>query len=355
MVATLRGVSGKVTAPSSVQAQLNLPFTLGCNLTTRRGDVLKQVRWLDGQNTTLLTYVPGQPATIGDHRVEQATMRRHTTAITIKRVGPKDEGCYRCTFDIQPGGMQEGRTCLTVTATVSAEGNRTARSGTLVTLSCRYGLPQKVLQVLWRKVSGRGQAGDVASYGQRGDPVIEEPLRGRVALSHTLGESRLHIWGARPDDEGCYTCEFHSLSEGSKSAVACLTIYVLPRPQMSYRTTAQGAIEANCTALARPPAEIVWNVEGDNRTLGPPVTTSVAQEDGTTLVVSTLTVQAALLRDKSVKCLVHHRGLESPISISMNTKLVTALAILISVTSGATLLLVSMCICLFKCVLRKDS
>lgn len=89
---------------------------------------------------------------------------------------------------------------------------------------------------------------------------------------------------------------------------------------MSYRTTSPGVIEANCTSVSRPPAEIVWNVETDNRTVGGPVTTHLPQEDGTTLVISTLTVQSGLLKDVSVKCLVHHKGLESAIAVSMNTK-----------------------------------
>ncbi|KAG9339515.1 hypothetical protein JZ751_023657 [Albula glossodonta] len=316
------------------KAMVNLPFTLGCNFTKRGGDSLKQVRWLDGQNATLLTYTPGQPAVVADHRVEPVATRRHTSAITIKRVGPKDEGCYR--------------------SKVISEGNKTAVSGRSAYLSCTYGLSQKVLQILWRKVLGRGNFSDVASYAQQGDPVIEEPLQGRVYVSHTLDKSKLYFSPVKTEDEGCYTCEFQSVSDGSKSAISCITVYVLPRPQMSYRTTPQGTIEANCTALARPPAEIVWNVEGDNRTLGPPVTLSSEQPGGTTLVVSTMVLQASLLTDKSIKCLVHHRGLESPISVSMNTKLGTALAILISVTSVATLVIVSMCICLFKCFLRKD-
>lgn len=95
---------------------------------------------------------------------------------------------------------------------------------------------------------------------------------------------------------------------------------VLPKPQVSYKTTSPGVIEANCTAVARPQAEIVWNVEGNNRTIGPPVSTVIQQSDGTTLVISTLIVQAGLLKDVSVKCLVHHKGLETAIAVSMNTK-----------------------------------
>lgn len=104
------------------------------------------------------------------------------------------------------------------------------------------------------------------------------------------------------------------------SSVFCLFLTVLPKPQVSYKTTSPGVIEANCTSVSRPPTEIVWNVERDNRTMGPPVTTQLPQSDGTTLVISTLTVQSGLLKDVSIKCLVHHKGLESPIAVSMNTK-----------------------------------
>lgn len=104
---------------------------------------------------------------------------------------------------------------------------------------------------------------------------------------------------------------------------------MLPKPQVSYKTTSPGVIEANCTSVSRPPAEIVWNVERDNRTMHPPVTKQLQQDDGTTLVISTLTVQSGLLKDVSVKCLVHHKGLESPIAVSMNTKSKLVLLILL--------------------------
>lgn len=89
---------------------------------------------------------------------------------------------------------------------------------------------------------------------------------------------------------------------------------------MSYKTTSPGVIEANCTAISRPASEIVWNVEGNNRTMGAPVNSVQPLDDGTTQVISTLVVQSGLLKDVSVKCLVHHKGLESAIAVSMNTK-----------------------------------
>ncbi|XP_010898510.2 OX-2 membrane glycoprotein isoform X1 [Esox lucius] len=348
-------LQGKVTAPERQEAAVELPFTLSCMVSKGRGDSLRRVRWLDVKNQTLLTYLPDQKDSVsGQQHVELASSPKDSSAITIRRVSFRDEGCYTCIFDLYPSGSQEGRTCLTVTSRVTAEGNKTAVSGKAVALSCSYGLPEKVHQVLWRHTADRGESSPVASYAKRSDPMIEPPYQERVWLTHSLSTSQLSIRPVSVQDEGCYTCEYNTYPEGLKSATVCLAVFVLPKPQVSYKNTSPGVIEANCTAVSRPPAEIVWNVERDNRTMGPPVTSQLQQGDGTTLVISTLTVQSGLLKDVSVKCLVHHKGLESPIAVSMNTKIGTALAILISVTTVASLLVIGLCFCLWKCFLRKD-
>ncbi|KAJ8351511.1 hypothetical protein SKAU_G00229870 [Synaphobranchus kaupii] len=349
----LSRIRGEVSAPPHLQALVDLPFTIGCNFTLGPEETLEQVRWEDGKSRTLLTYQPGQPASITSHRVDQATSHQYTSAITIKQVEPGDEGIYICKFDVYPNGQQIGRVHLSVTARVTMEGNTTAVSGKLATLSCSYGLPESVQQVLWKKTAEQGDTSDVASFGKRAGATVTKPFRDRVSVSHTLAESRLSIKPVRTEDEGCYTCEFNTYPEGSRSATACLTVYVLPKPEVTYRTVFQDVIEANCTALARPAAQIAWNVAGDNKTLGPAVFSSFQQGDGTTLVVSTILIQADLLNDQSVKCLVSHQGLESPMSVSLNTKIGKALAILISVTAVAAVLIICMCICLWKCFIRR--
>ena len=108
------------------------------------------------------------------------------------------------------------------------EGNRTAVSGKQATLSCRYGLADRVHQVLWRRRTSaeqRGTSTSLASYARRGRPVVEEPFLGRVELSASLGETQLTIHPVRTEDEGCYTCEFHTYPDGTKSATACLSVY----------------------------------------------------------------------------------------------------------------------------------
>ncbi|KAJ8396404.1 hypothetical protein AAFF_G00019810 [Aldrovandia affinis] len=345
---------GEVTAPSRLQALVDLPFTIGCNLSMSAGESLHQVRWEDGKGQTLLSYQPDKPASISSHRVDQASSHRDTSAITIKRVELADEGLYRCLFDVYPSGQQEGRVHLSVTARVTMEGNKTAVSGNLATLSCSYGLPQKVQQVLWKKTAEQGDTSDVASFTKRAGAMVTEPFRDRISMSHALGDTRLSIKPVRTEDEGCYTCEFNTYPEGSKSAVACLTVYVLPKPEVIYRTTSPGVIEANCSALARPAAEISWNVDGNNKTLGPAMSSSFQQGDGTTLVISTLSIQAELLEDESIKCLVFHRGLDSPMSVSLNTKIGKALTILIAVTTVAAIIILCMCICICKYFLRRD-
>ncbi|TMS06852.1 OX-2 membrane glycoprotein [Larimichthys crocea] len=372
-------LQGKVTAPERLEAPVDKPFTLTCTVSRDRGESLRQVRWIDVQNQTLLTYQPGQRDSVsGQQHVELASSPKDTSAIIIRRVSFRDEGCYTCIFDMHQSSFKAGTDlphCYRLhsqlllppynlnidlpwgfTETqVTVESNKTAVSGKKASLSCFYGLPEKVQQISWKHTSAQGVSTDVASYAKRSDPMIEPPYQGRVWLSPSLSNSQLTIQPVAIEDEGCYTCLYTTHPEGQKSSTVCLATYVLPKPQVSYKTTSPGVIEANCTSVSRPPAEIVWNVERDNRTMGPPVTTHIPQGDGTTLVISTLTVQSGLLKDVSVKCLVHHKGLESPIGVSMNTKIGTALTILISVTTVASLLVMSLCFCLWKCFLRKEA
>uniref|UniRef100_A0A8C6NNA9 Zgc:113337 n=2 Tax=Nothobranchius furzeri TaxID=105023 RepID=A0A8C6NNA9_NOTFU len=346
----------RLTAPALLKAPVGKPFTLTCSISRDRGESVRQVRWLDVQNQTLLSYQPmNKDSVSGQQHVELApSSSKDSSSIIIHRVGFRDEGCYTCIFDLQPSGSKQGQTCLTVDAQVTSDRNKTAVSGKRASLSCSYGLPEKVKQVMWLHSPTGGQPSEVASYAQRSDPMIEPAYQGRVWLTPSLSDSQLTIQPVAIQDEGCYTCTYETHSDEKKSSVVCLSTYVLPKPQVSYRTTSPGVIEANCTSMSRPPVEIVWNVETDNRTIGAPLTSQLPQEDGTTLVVSTLTVQSGLLKDVSVKCLVHHKGLESPIAVSMNTKIGTALTILISVTTVAALLVLSLCFCLWKCFLHKE-
>lgn len=349
-------LQGRVTAPERLVAPVEKPFTLTCSVSRERGESLRQVRWLDVQNQTLLTYQPANRDSVsGQQHVELASSPKDTSAITIRRVGFRDEGCYTCIFDLHPTGSKQGQTCLTVTSQITVDSNKTAVSGKRALLSCSYGLPEKVQQIVWRHTSAQGESTEVASFAKRSDPMIEPPYQGRVWLTASLSDSQLTIQPVAIQDEGCYTCLYDTYPDGPKSSTVCLSTFVLPKPQVSYKTISPGVIEANCTTVSRPPVEIVWNVERDNRTMGPPVTTQLQQGDGTTLVISTLTVQSGLLKDVSVKCLVHHKGLETPIAVSMNTKIGTALTILISVTTVAALLVMSLCFCLWKCFLRKEA
>lgn len=253
-----------------------------------------------------------------------------------------------------PTGPQEGKTCVSVSGKVHLEGNKTAVSGQQATLSCWYSLPERVHQVLWRKTAEQGDTTIVASYAKRGHQSITEPFMGRVSLSRSLGDTQLAIQPVRTEDEACYTCEFHTYPDGTKSATACLSVYVLPKPEVSHVTSSSGVTEANCTAQSRPAAEITWNVGGDNRTLGPPISSAYDQGDGTTIVTSTLLFQSGLLSDLSIKCIVHHQGLKKPLTVSLNTNMGPAMVILLSVCGVAAVLLLCLCVCLCKCFICTD-
>ncbi|XP_030636372.1 OX-2 membrane glycoprotein [Chanos chanos] len=348
LTAVLR-LQGKVSAPADLQVMVGLPLTLGCNVTMAAGDKLMQVLWTDPQNKTILSYSPEKADSVSTQKehVELATHHEYTSAITIKKTESGDEGCYRCVFNIYPVGTQEGKACLSLMAKVDLVGNKTAVSGKLATLSCRYRLAEKVKQVLWKKTAEQGDTTVVASFFGNSLDVME-PFRDRFKLSRSLGNTQLSIQSVKTEDEGCYTCEFNTYPEGTKSGTACLTVYVLPKPQVDYVTVSPGVIEANCSVVSRPASEITWNIENDNRTLGPAVTSSYQQGDGTTMTVSSLLLQAELLDEETVTCVVQHKGLESPLSVSIS-KLGKTHVILIAVGCVTLLLLLCLCVCLKMC------
>ncbi|XP_026060276.1 OX-2 membrane glycoprotein isoform X2 [Carassius auratus] len=349
----LSRLQGKVLAPSHLQAMTGHPFMLACNITLETGETLKQVLWLDMTNKTILHYQPdeyGHVTQVDGVELSQQTAgpQAHTSVITIRRVTPANEGCYHCLFDVYPTGQQRGRTCLSLMAMVEMMGNKTVVSGQPVALLCKYILSKRVRQVLWKKTAEQGDTATVASYVKNDRPIIETPFKDRITLSPSFGQTKLSIHRAQTEDEGCYTCEFHTYPDGIKSATGCLSVYVLPKPEASYIIVSQGIVEANCSAVSRPAAEISWNVEGHNQTLGPAVTSMYQLGDGTTMVVSSIEMQTELLDDELVKCEVRHQGLESAIYVSLN-KSRNIHVILISASCVVLVLLICLCICLKRC------
>lgn len=344
---------GVVIAPAPVTVEVGQSLNLSCELTVAAGDTIHQVRWLNTQKQTVLAYEPHSPPRISLQAPNVLLQPSHsgTSHVTVKTVRPEDEGCFTCIFDVYPRGQQEGKACVTVTGKADYNGNKTAIAGKPTTLSCSYTLPQKVQQVLWRKTSEQGQRTTVASYTKYGHHSIDEAFLNRVTLTKNLGDSQLTIQEVKMADEGCYTCEFHTYPDGTKSAMACLTVYVLPKPEVNYVTLSTGVIEANCSAQSKPPAQVTWDVEGVNRTLGPPVLSFYNQSDGTTTVTSTVLLENGYLSD--VKCVVHHLGLDQPLSTPLSN-VSTATVVLLVVSSVVTVLLLCLCGCLCKCYVCND-
>lgn len=354
-VTAVSNTQGVVVASAPPTAEAGRPLQLGCNITTEPGVTIMQVRWLNRHNRVLLAYEQSVPLRISrqDPRVQLTVSRNNASYIAIKKVKPEDEGCYSCVFDTFPTGAQEARACVTVTGRVHQEGNKTAVNGKSVALSCWYSLPERVKQVLWRKTAEQGDTMTVASYSSRSHSVAEQFVR-RLDLRGGLGNTELTIRQVKTEDEACYTCEFHTYPDGTKSATACLSVYVLPTPEVNHVTSSSGYTEANCTAQSRPAAEITWDVGGENKTLGLPVTSSYDQGDGTTIVTSTLLFQSGLLSDPSIKCVVRHPGLEKPLTVSINTNVGPAMVILLSVCGVVAILLLCLCVCLCKCFICTD-
>lgn len=110
-------------------------------------------------------------------------------------------------------------------AQVTVDSNKTAVSGKKASLSCSYGLPEKVEQIVWKHTSAQGDSTEVASFAKRSDPMIEPPYQGRVWLSASLSISQLTIQPVAIQDEGCYTCLYSTHPEGQKSSTVCLATY----------------------------------------------------------------------------------------------------------------------------------
>ncbi|XP_034533643.1 OX-2 membrane glycoprotein-like [Notolabrus celidotus] len=347
---------GLVTAPASLTVEVGVPLTLSCDITLNPGETVRQVRWVNKHKKVLLAYEPSVPVrvSIQDPGVQLTSSGNDASSITIGRVGPSHEGCYHCAFDVFPTGSEDARTCVSVTGKVRHEGNKTAVHGKSATLSCWYSLPEKVHQVLWKKTAEQGDTTTVAYHARRSIHSVVGQFQGRVSLTGTFGDSQLTIQEVKTEDEACYTCDFHTYPEGTKSSTTCLSVYVLPKPEVSHVTSSSGFTEANCSAQSRPAAEITWDVGGENKTLGPPVSSSTEQGDGTTVVTSTLQFQPGLLSDWSVKCIVHHPGLEKPQTIFLNTNVGPAMVILLSVCGVVAILLLCLCVCLCKCFICTD-
>ncbi|XP_053699512.1 OX-2 membrane glycoprotein-like isoform X2 [Synchiropus splendidus] len=337
----------QVSAPASVTGYAGEPLVLGCNITLAAGDAVQQVRWLTKTSQLLLAYQLGPQVQISHQSPDvQLTWSGHNaSAITIRGVQLADEGCYLCVFDVFPSGSQEGRTCVSVTGKVSAEGSKISVEGKPQSLSCRHSLPERVVQVLWRKAPQQGSVTTVASYSKDGYKV-EDGFVGRFDVSRSLGVSRLTVQSVRREDEACYICEFHSFPDGTKQGSVCLSVYVLPRPEVTTTTLSPGVTEANCSARSWPEAKITWDLRGQNKTLGPPRLSVVDGGNGTKVVTSTLVLKSEILGE--VWCVVQHPGLDDDLSVPLLQPEAPDLVVPLAV-SAALVILVGICVCLCKC------
>ncbi|XP_049608503.1 uncharacterized protein [Syngnathus scovelli] len=308
--------SGEVLASAAEIAEAGRPLLLGCNVSTTMSDAVHQVRWLDKDNKLLLAYQPGASVRVShqDSNVQLVSWQKNSSSITILEVRLEHDGCFRCIFDIFPAGSQEGVTCVSVIARVHPDANKMAVSGELATLSCRYGLPERVHQVLWKKKIEQGIL-TVASYS-RVHYHVEEALRSRMNLSRSLSDTKLVFQPVTIEDEACYTCEFHTFPDGTRTGSTCLSVYVLPEVKVTHATSPSGVTTANCSARSRPAAEITWSIGGYNQSLN--TSLLFLNADGVTTVMSTLLLSSGQLTERSIQCVVRHQGVDKPLSVSLS-------------------------------------
>lgn len=109
--------AGEVRAAPAVTVEVAHPLLLSCNIATATDHIIRQVRWYDQHNRILLAYEQSKHVAIShqDPGVNLTASHNNSSHITIKKVRPDDEGCYRCVFDVFPTGRQEAVTCVSVT------------------------------------------------------------------------------------------------------------------------------------------------------------------------------------------------------------------------------------------------
>lgn len=88
---------------------------------------------------------------------------------------------------------------------------------------------------------------------------------------------------------------------------------------MTHATSSSGVTEANCTTRSRPAAEITWNIGRNNQSLNTSLVSLYSKSDGITTVTSTLLLSSGQLIERSIQCIVHYKGLENPLYVSLNT------------------------------------
>ncbi|XP_077586540.1 uncharacterized protein LOC144205809 [Stigmatopora nigra] len=205
----------------------------------------------------------------------------------------------------------------TTRASVHQDGNKVAVRGEPATLSCWYSLPERVLQVLWKKKAEWGGSITVASYSQS-HYNVDAGLESRLSLSKSLGDTRLSFHAVTVQDDTCYICEFHTFPDGRRSGTACLSVYVLPEVKVAHVTLSSGVTEANCSSQSRPAAEITWRIGANNQSLNTSLVTRYSESERITTVTNTLLLPPGLFSAETVQCVVHHQGLENPLFVSLN-------------------------------------
>ncbi|XP_077468254.1 poliovirus receptor-like isoform X2 [Stigmatopora argus] len=316
---------GEVVSFSKVSGEEGQPLISSCNVTMEMGSSVHQVRWLDRRNKILLAYQHRTSIHVSHKapNVELVSWQKDSSNIAITRVRPEDEGCYRCVFDIFPTGSQEGSTCISVTTRVHQDGNKVAVRGEPATLSCWYSLPERVLQVLWKKKAERGDSITVASYSQS------------------------HYNAVTVQDDTCYICEFHTFPDGRRSATACLSVYVLPEVKVAHVTLSSGVTEANCSSQSRPAAEITWRIGANNQSLNTSLVTLYSESERITTVTNTLLLTPGLFSERTVQCVVHHQGLENPLFVSLNGPLVSPVKVIAILLCSVVAFLIAVWLCVY--------
>ncbi|XP_078512890.1 OX-2 membrane glycoprotein-like isoform X2 [Lissotriton helveticus] len=255
------GAQGDVLTAESTTVSLGVTVTLKCVLLAP-SDIL-QITWQkktgSGQEN-VATYTPREGVNVKQgysDRLNVTLLQLNETAITFKRVGLEDEGCYLCIFNTFPGGSKQGSTCVVIRGDVATEEKTVAEIGTQVTLKCVLRKSLDVLQITWQKNTS-AEIRNLATFAPKTGVNVDKRYKDHLNITLlSLNETAITFWKTNTHDEGCYQCLFNAFPSGSIGGTTCLSLYG-PLWMSNHHVRSSDALNATCSATSWPAPVLRW-------------------------------------------------------------------------------------------------
>ncbi|XP_039599594.1 LOW QUALITY PROTEIN: OX-2 membrane glycoprotein [Polypterus senegalus] len=344
---------GEVITDGNITAYLDKNRSITCKLSKISTSSNPQFRWERLQEGTIAHYYDGKVVITDAYkdRLNLSLIATNQFMITYHPLKDNDSGCYLCNFDVYPTGFQSGEVCITLLAEVKSTGNVTINLGKPATVSCSYEFPDQVIQVLWNKYLQENKMEIIASHNKYYPSNIPYKYKDKIFFYSSGKTSKVVFKALSLQDEACYMCEYNLYPYGTKSISSCITVLVPPKYNSNYELLLDGFYQLNCSAFGKPAPIVRWNMTDGDIIKNVTYITEMF-DNGTTLVISRGFGAAAIFNERRIVCIIDHPSLTSPITVEIKEN--GSSALLIAVMIGTAVLIICLCICMWKCLVHQD-